>query len=235
MDPTPSPKPLPPRSNLALILMGAVLALVLGLGIAWLLLSQGQGAKTAPAASSGGLVIDQAELDDRIDPTRPLRCFVAGQFVGDLPLADCAQRNGVATGALDVGIDETGALAAAEDAGALLTPLPPMEAEDPLLAANKPAPAAPMAPAAPTPVVAPGQACWRHLDGQWRRLSDMPLPACVQTLFSGRCERPGGAIYGRWGQQTLRLVPGRVEISADNTSFRAIAEQGPNCSVVQAG
>ncbi|WP_366515295.1 hypothetical protein [Phenylobacterium sp.] len=53
--------------------------------------------------------------------------------------------------------------------------------------------------------------------------------ACVQTLFSGTCERQGEAAYGRWGGQTLRLVPGRVEVSADNRSFRLLVEQGPNC------
>src|SRR5206468_8925951 len=54
-----------------------------------------------------------------------LRCFVNGQFVGELPLAVCAQRNGVATGSLDVGLDPSGALAAASNAASSgLTPLP---------------------------------------------------------------------------------------------------------------
>ncbi|HEY9216806.1 MAG TPA: hypothetical protein VIO94_02065, partial [Phenylobacterium sp.] len=66
----------------------------------------------------------------------------------------------------------------------------------------------------------------------WRKLpAEMPLGACVQTLFAGRCERAGSAAYGRWGQQTLRLVPGRVEISADNRSFRILADQGAGCSI----
>jgi hypothetical protein len=61
--------------------------------------------------------------------------------------------------------------------------------------------------------------------------ADVSLNVCVQALFAGRCERPGGATYGRWGQQTLRLVPGRVEISADNHSFRTLADQGAGCAI----
>ena len=37
--------------------------------------------------------------------------------------------------------------------------------------------------------------------------------------------RPGEARYGRWGDMTLRLVPGRVEQSSDNTNFRTLTEQ----------
>ena len=39
---------------------------------------------------------------------------MGGSFVGEITLAECAKKNGVATGALDVGVDETGALAAAD-------------------------------------------------------------------------------------------------------------------------
>jgi hypothetical protein len=59
----------------------------------------------------------------------------------------------------------------------------------------------------------------------------MTQSSCVQTLFAGRCERPGEATYGRWGAQTLRLVPGRVEVSGDNRTFRTLVEQGSNCSL----
>ena len=79
-----------------------------------------------------------------------------------------------------------------------------------------------------TPQVASGppDACWRYAAGQWRKLTpDLPLAACAQTLFAGRCVRQGDAAYGRWGQQTLRLVSGRVEISADNRSFRPLMDQ----------
>ena len=56
----------------------------------------------------------------------------------------------------------------------------------------------------------------------------MPLVACAQAVFAGRCEHPGEAAYGRWGQQTLRLLPGRIEQSSDNRSFRPLMDQ-PGC------
>ena len=65
----------------------------------------------------------------------------------------------------------------------------------------------------------------------WSRISgSMGLNACVQALYAGRCEKPGGATYGRWGEETLRLVPRRVEISADNRTFRPLVDQAPNCT-----
>jgi hypothetical protein len=205
-----------------LALAGAGVALVAGLSIAWIMVGRHRG-ETAPPppASQGGLVIDPSgAVEAKADPAKPLRCFVGGQFVGDMTLADCARRNGVATDALDVGLDQNGALAAANQAGAALTPLPP-----------KAAPSAD--PADPAALVAeaggPPRACWRYADSQWRKLPDMGVNACVQTLFNGRCERPGGATYGRWGADTLRLTPGKVEISGDNHTFRTLVEPWPGC------
>src|SRR3569623_1537887 len=176
-------------------LAGAAAAMLAGLAIAWTLVSGHRGEVTPPPpASQAGLVIDSAELPDaKMDAAKPLRCFVAGQPAGELTLAECAKRNGVSTDALDVGLDQSGALAAAQAAGA---PLPPL-----------PSPAEGSA-AAPQPQVistGPG-ACWRYAEGQWRKLTpDMSLGTCAQTLFGSRCERVGEAAYGRWGQQTLRL------------------------------
>lgn len=217
------------RRTLLAVIGGAV-ALLAGLAIAAMMVGKGRDEKTpAPPASQGGLVVETGTPDDgRLDPAKALRCFVAGQYVGDMTLADCAKRNGVATGALDVGIDEAGNLAAADQAGTMLTPLPP-QAD---VAVTAPPPV--QAPAAPAG--APAGACWRYADGGWKKLpSDLTLNACVQTLFAGRCERPGGATYGRWMQQTLRLAPGKVEVSADNRSFRLLAEQAPNCSIAPIG
>jgi hypothetical protein len=207
---------------------GALLALVAGMAIAWVLLSSGRGERTPPPpASQGGLVIESAEGDDQLNPARPLRCFVGGQFVGEFTLAECARRNGVATDALDVGVDETGALAAADQAGDMLTPLPPEEGEIEA-PVEPPVSALPEAADDGEPVAA----CWRYAGARWRRLSgEVSRLACAQTLFAGRCEQAGGATYGRWGQQTLRLVPGRVEVSDDNRSFRPLVEQGPGCSL----
>jgi hypothetical protein len=214
------------KDRRVVLAIGAALALLLGLAIAIAIMAGDKGGKAeAPPASKAGLIVEMGRDDDaKLDPARPLRCFVGGQFVGEITLAECARRNGVATGALDVGVDETGALAAADAAGTVLTPLPP----EPVITPD----ATPlnMAPAV-TAARGPTAACWRYADAQWSRLpGDVPVAACVQTLFNGRCERNGGATYGRWGDETLRLVPGRVEISADNRSFRPLVEQGAGCA-----
>jgi hypothetical protein len=208
--------------------IGGALALLAGLGIAiGLVAGGGRKAATPPPASQAGLVVEMGRDDDaKLDPARPLRCFVGGQFVGEITLAECARKNGVATGALDVGVDETGALAAADTAGTMLTPLPPEPVATPTTA---PAPAA-TTPAA-TPARGPTAVCWRYADANWTKLpGEMPVSACVQTLFNGRCERPGGATYGRWGEETLRLVAGRAEISSDNRSFRPLVDQSASCT-----
>jgi hypothetical protein len=210
------------------VLGGAAVALLAGLAIAWIMLvAQHREPQQAPPASSAGLVIDSSGPEDaRMDPAKPLRCFVAGQFVGELTLVDCAKRNGVATDALDVGLDQSGALAAADQAGAVLTPLPP-EA-DPKAGSDDAG--------GPPPVNAPVGTCQRYDQGRWSKLpGEVSLNACVQALFAGRCERPGGASYGRWMQQTLRLVTGRVEVSADNHSFRTLADQGAGCAITSVG
>ncbi len=206
------------------VIVGAALALLAGVIIAWMLLRGSEPSSEPPPASQAGLVIESGPADGRLDPAGPLRCFVAGQYVGELSLAECAERNGVATGALDVGIDETGALAAADQAGMMLTPLPPEEGVEPA-----PLDEQILAPSAP--VAGPTALCLRHVGGQWRKVGDLDLNGCVQALFAGRCERPGNATYGRFGQQTLRLVTGRVEISSDNQTFRTLVSQGQNCTL----
>lgn len=215
------------KDRRVVIVAGVAAALSLGLIIALSSIARNPKSEDPPPASRGGLVVEMGREDDaKIDPTRELRCFVGGQFVGMSSLADCAKRNGVATGALDVGIDVTGELAATGEAGTVLTPLPP-----PVEAAPAPAPI--VVPAAPGPAQPRRAAavCWRYADSSWSRMSEMSLNACVQALFEGKCERPGGATYGRWGEQTLRLVPGRVEQSSDDRSFRPLVEQGTNCAL----
>ena len=206
----------PERQRIGLIVGGGALALVAGLAVAWSLTSGHKG-ETAPPppASRGGLVIDpNAAPETKVAATKTLRCFVAAQYVGDFTLGECARRNGVATDALDVGVDQTGALAAAQQGRTAVTPLPPKEA---VVQAK--------------PESGPLGTCWRYEAG-WRRLpNDMTLSACTQTLFAGRCEKAGEAAYGRWAQQTVRLVTGKVEISGDNRSFRTLVDQGPNCTL----
>lgn len=212
--------------RLQFVVGGAVLALLAGLVIGRTMMADHDAKKAPPPpASQGGLVIDVGAQDEgKVSASSKLRCFVAGQFVGESTLAECAKRNGVATGALDVGVDGTGALAAAEQAGTVLTPLPPAE--------TSPFVATPAGPATGTAAGGPPGACWRYAEGRWNRMpSDVSLNSCAQALFAGRCEKPGGATYGRWSEQTLRLVPGKVEVSTDNKSFRTLVEQGANCSL----
>nr|QQZ48657.1 hypothetical protein JKL49_14115 [Phenylobacterium glaciei] len=225
--------------RIVLALIGGALALLAGLGIAIGMVSKTRNDRhTAPPASQGGLVVETTTADDGgIDPARPLRCFVAGQYVGEVTLAECAKKNGVATGALDVGVDSSGNLAAADDAGTVLTPLPPVqtsavEPSAPPLALRRDRRHRPVAPAAG----APAGTCWRYAGNVWSKLpSEMSLNSCVQALFAGRCERPGGATYGRWMTQTLRLVPGKVEVSGDNRSFRTLVDQGGGCAIPSVG
>lgn len=222
-----------PRRRIPLIALGAVFALVAGLGIAWAVLGSGPGTAPIPMPS-GSLEIEASGLEDvKADPAKPLRCFVQGQYVGELSLTECAKRNGVATDALDVGIDQSGALAAAQQAGPALVPLPPADEAQPPPEVDHSGVPDDTDPALP---VAADDSCWRYGGARWRKISgDSDLDACVQTLYAGRCERPGGASYGRWGGQTLRLVEGRVEISDDNRNFRPLTPQAPDCSVAPIG
>ena len=216
-----------PLNNRTILAIGVGVAAVLAIVLA-LVFSRGADRKAViPPAERGGLTVDVADAPS-LEPTRELRCFVDGRFIGMATLTDCARRNGLATDALDVGIDETGALAAAPTAAFAPPPrLPPVDFAavevEPL-----PTPVTPSQPAA-APVAA-GSACLRHTGSDWRALSpNMGLNACVMALYSGTCVRPGEALYGRWGDTTLRLVPRRVEQSSDNSRFRTLAEQDRNC------
>ena len=201
-----------------LIASGAVLAVVAGGGVAYMAGLHDKAPHVAPA-SQGGLVVQMGVAEEgRLDAAKPLRCFVAGKFVGELTLAQCASRNGVAAGALDVGVDASGALAAADQAGTDLAPLPPAETDQGASADDQKAQGA-------------QAACWRYENGQWARLpGESGQDQCVEALYAGRCEPSAGAAYGRWGDQTLRLTAGRIEISPDNRRFRTIAVQPPGCS-----
>jgi hypothetical protein len=208
--------------------IGGGVALLLGILIAVTLMRGDRGPRKPPPAATGGLVVETGRDDDtRLDPARPIRCFVGGLFVGELTLTECAQRNGVATDALDVGVDETGALAATDVAGTILSPLPPQAAPQ--------QPATIETPAQPATAQSASGGCWRYAGGSWSKVGVMDLNSCVQTLYAGQCEQRGGASYGRWADQTLRLVRERVEISADNRRFRTLVEQGPNCSIPPVG
>jgi integrase len=216
-----------PQDNRLLIAIGAGLAVVAAVVIA-LIFSAGREPNPAPPpAAQGGLTVDVADAPE-LNTTRELRCFVDGQYVGLATLSDCARRNGVATDALDVGIDATGALAAAPTAAFAPPPSAPPVALTEAELAPLPEQQQPTQPAVQP---ASGSACLRHTGSDWRSLSsNMSLNACVQALYSGTCVRPGEALYGRWGDVTLRLVPRRVEQSNDNSRFRTLAEQDRSCT-----
>jgi hypothetical protein len=217
--------------------LGAGLAILAGVVIAILMVGRNKPAE-APPADRGQLSVDVAEAPT-LDPSRKLRCYVNGQFVGETSLSDCARKNGVSAQSLDVGLDESGALVAAQTASLAPPPvLPPVSLTDegPL---DTTAPTVEEHPSvapedagddfdiAPTP--AQGSACLRFTGSDWRQLSPgTSLETCKRLLFEGQCVHPGEANYGRWGDQTLRLVPGRIEQSSDNRRFRTV-DRRPSC------
>jgi hypothetical protein len=218
-----------PQDRRTILMIGAGVAVVAAIGLAVVLGGGGDdGPEPASPADRGGLTVDLADAPS-LEPTRQLRCFVDGQFVGQATLADCARRNGVATGALDVGLDASGELAAAPTAAFAPPPeLPALDFSD--TAPIDMGPDQPGQPVRPAPAPAGGTPCLRHVGGEWRAVGQgLSLNACVRALYAGACVRPGEADYGRWGDTTLRLVPRRVEQSADNNRFRTLAEQDRNC------
>jgi len=223
-----------PKDNRTVLIVGGGLAVVAAVAAALVFSGGRDGPTEAPPASQGGLTIDLAEAPT-LEPARELRCFVDGQFVGQATLADCARRNGVATSALDVGLDATGALAAAPTAA--FAPPPALPAAPTVEVAPIDEAASPAEqPARQAPASSSATACLRHTGSEWRAISNgMSLGACVQALYAGTCVRPGEAQYGRWGDTTLRLVPRRVEQSNDNTRFRTLAQQDRNCQFPELG
>ncbi len=225
-------------SNQKIVLaVGAAVALIAGVILA--VLFMGRSPKpAAPPASQGGLQISVNNTPPA-DTTKKLRCFVDGNPVGDFTLAECAQKNGVAAQALDVGLDDNGNLAAAPTASLAPPPsLPPAVVAPP--AQTRPGqPAGPIDQPRPQPrgddqpqAQASGArvACLRFTGGEWRQVSDsLNMRDCVQALFAGRCVHPGEAEYGRYGETTLRLVPQGVEQSNDNRNFRPLVEHRRGC------
>ncbi|WP_309630200.1 hypothetical protein [Brevundimonas sp.] len=226
-----------PNDNRVIIAIGVGLAVLAAVVLA--LVFGGNNEPAAPKAPEtegpGGLTVDVGDAPS-LEPTRELRCFVNGQFIGMATLADCARRNGLATDALDVGLDETGNLAAAPTASFAPPPTLPTAVEtadvgltDPY-DTSVPGKSETQAPQ-PEPRVerVSGTPCLRYTGSDWRELGRMSLNQCVQALYAGTCVRPGDAQYGRHGNLTLRLVPRRVEQSNDNTRFRILADQDRSC------
>lgn len=207
------------------LILGGVAAILAAVVVALLVLGGpggGQPKDDEAPVERAGLQLDVTDPES-LSPDQQLRCFVGGRFVGMATLSECAERNGVASQALDVGLDSSGELTAVP-----FTPPP----ELPSLTDEADEPEAQPVDTGPAPAPQPaGQRCLRFAGGEWREVGAMGLNACVQTLYAGRCEQLGGATYGRWGETTLRLVPGRVEQSFDNSTFRPIAPQARDCSI----
>jgi hypothetical protein len=223
-----------PNDNRVILAIGTGLAVLAAVVLALVFGGNRQAAPAAgPTDAPGGLQVDLADAP-ALEPTRQLRCFVDGQFIGMATLSDCARRNGLATDALDVGLDETGNLAAAPTASFAPPPaLPQAEITDigggSGLAEDR-VPGKPTTEPQPRVERVSGAPCLRFTGSDWRQISgDMSLNQCVQALYAGTCVRPGDAQYGRHGDLTLRLVPRRVEQSNDNTRFRILADQDRNC------
>jgi len=214
-----------PQDKRIIIAIGAGLAVLAAVVLALLLGGGNDGPKASSPPAEGGLTVDLADAPN-LDPARELDCYVNGQSVGKATLSDCARRNGVATGALDVGVDQSGA------AVAFRPPPGPPALETPIASEDDPLPedAGPEYVDTPTRPAPAGATCMRHVRSEWRTLSsNMSLNACVQALYSGVCVSPGDAQYGRWGDTTLRLVPRRVEQSNDDTRFSTLIEQDRSC------
>jgi len=217
--------------------IAAVLALGAGLTVAGC-----RRAKSPEATPNGPLLKVEMGTSTKLDPESALRCFVHGQFVGMQTPAQCAEKNGVPPGALDVGLDQSGSLAAGAG-DAHLAPIAntvddnvtsDVDAGDapapPTLPAVTPAPPANI----PTALPADGATgdCLRFVRGGWQPAGDaVALGVCVRTLFAGRCVGPGQTLYGHWGRETVRLLPGRVEVSDNNRDFRPlVAQSASDCS-----
>src|SRR5262245_25521300 len=121
------------------LIIGAVAGLAV-VAVVFMLLSGGK--SEGPAVrSEGGLKVEIGK-DDKIEPGRQLPCYVNGQSVGMSTLADCARRNGVETGQISTGIDQSGALAYGQ-ASLELAPLPPKAQDDePFIVVGPPSKAA---------------------------------------------------------------------------------------------
>ena len=210
--------------------LGAGVAAILGIGLA-LLLSSGHKDDKKMNDQPTGLTFNVSDPKPQLDSKKPLRCYVSGAYVGDLTLAQCAKKNGVAAQNLDVGLDDNGNLAAAPTGS--LTPVPtlPTSVGAPTAPGQAPDQTAEVVPDTKA-AAGPSAACLRFNSNEWNQLSDaLTLGQCAQLLYDGRCVSPGSAQYGRWGDKTLRLVPKRIEISDDNSNFRVLVEQGQGCSV----
>ncbi len=219
-----------------ILAVGGGAAILLGIIVAAFVMGRGHKITGPSPASKGGLEVSVNETPS-LDPKKKVRCFVDGAPVGEFTIAECAAKNGVGAQALDVGLDDSGNLAAAPTASLSPTPaLPPAPVDSTPASATSGSGGHPTSPAATAPAAQPVAAqtgrCLRFAGTEWRQIADnYTLNACVQALFAGRCVHPGEAVYGRFNDTTLRLVPGQVQQSSDNRTFRNLVDQKRGCDI----
>ena len=92
------------RRSAAPLMVGLLLIAALGAG-AYVLWRNPLPALSKFASSDSVAATPQKPAALEAASARPLPCYVDGHSVGDLPLKDCAGRNGVATGQLEAGLD----------------------------------------------------------------------------------------------------------------------------------
>ena len=228
--------------------LGAGVAVVLAVGAALLLSGSPRSQDATPpvessnitGSSAGGLKVEMGKAA-KLESDTSVRCFVNGQFVGMQTAADCARRNGVAPGGLDVGLDQSGAIAAG-GGDTHLQPLNTTGSANDDSSGPQGAPGDQTADAADSDdsdadprsyASAPPADCRRFAGGAWRPAGrGVSLDSCVHSLFDGRCPPPGQVVYGRWGGLTLRDSPGRIDVSTNNQDFSPLAPQYPaDCSI----
>lgn len=73
---------IPSKDPRGLILAATGVAVVLALGVAAAVVLTRPKAPPPVAASHGMLQVEMGKGDEKLDPAKPLRCFVNGQFVG---------------------------------------------------------------------------------------------------------------------------------------------------------
>ena len=214
------------RDRRALLIGGAAVgAVAVMIVVAIAALRAGDDAPPAEAAGPGLVVQRGVEAAQTLDPAALLKCYVNGKLVGEMRVADCAARNGVATGQLEVGVAKAPDGAPVNAVAADLPPPPPPPID--IAAQDQLAPGA-------DPDAENGRPCWSHDGGAWSRApGGMDLDACVQFLFAGQCLRPGGVAYGMWGDRTLRLTGDRVEMAGSGGGFRALPDQPALCGAPQ--
>jgi hypothetical protein len=197
----PAPPPLthaPPRRTGAAALIAAALVLAAGGAAAWWALQPRPSPRAQATASALQVRVRPAPAASPL--ARPMPCYVGGRSVGELRLNDCAARNGVASGPLEIGPAPPPPAVAAPP-----TPPPTVEAET----------------APPPPVHADGP------DGAalWRRTKAAAVRLAIDSL-AAHDQRP--VAPPRAAAQPAHLPPSNTgSLNAQMAQLQALARTAP--------